>query len=108
MRWNANRVAAASFADRRHINRGTAVPAHDVLPVLAIPFRAADAARVKGRAVTVRLLDDHEAQRLSTSADRKQMHLAVLYVAHRNAHFVAHRGDGPRGGWRGIHIRINK
>src|SRR5260370_14927500 len=63
-RRHANRIASSLLANRRHVNRRPAMAAHHVLPVLAVPFRPANPASVKRCAVSVRLLDDHEAQRL--------------------------------------------
>src|SRR5580692_4802544 len=99
MRRHADGIAPARFADRWHINRRTAMPANDVLPILAITLSATDAASIQRRPVTVRLLNDHEAQRLPTGANREQVHLAVLHFTHRDAHLVPHGINSPRRRW---------
>src|SRR5712672_1691342 len=72
-RGHTDRIAPANFANRRDIYRGPTVAANDILSILAIAFRAANTASIQSRSVSVRLLDDHEAQRLATHVNRKQM-----------------------------------
>jgi len=55
-----DRIAAASFSDGGNVNGGRAMAAYDVLAVLAIAFRAADAASVERNAPALRLFDDEE------------------------------------------------
>src|SRR6267154_401323 len=72
-RGHTDRIAPANFANRRYIYRRPTLAANDILPILAIAFRAANAASIQRRAVSVGLFDDHEAQRLTTHVNRKQM-----------------------------------
>jgi len=65
------------------------VPTNDVLPVLAIPFRAANPASVQSRAVAVRFLDDQETERLIPGADRVEVQAPVLHLTDRDAHLIA-------------------
>src|SRR5258706_4009565 len=103
-----NGIAAARFANGRHINRRAAVPADYVLAVLAVAFRTAYPACIQRRAVAIRLLDDHEAQRLTVDSHGEQMHVRVLNLAQRYAHFIAHRANRPRSRRRRICPRIDK
>src|SRR5258708_4403168 len=80
-RGHTDRIAPANFANRRHIYCRPTVAANDILPILAIAFRAANAASIQSRSVSVRLLDDHEAQRLATHVNRKQMQVRSLHLA---------------------------
>src|SRR5690242_3690964 len=84
------------------------MPANDVLPVLAIAFGATDAARIQRSAISIRLFDDHEAQRLPSSADREQVHLAILHFADGNANLVPSRVNWACGRWRGIRASVNE
>src|SRR6476661_4852716 len=81
MRRHSDWIAASCFPDRRYINRRGAMPANDILPILAITLCSTDAASVQRRAIAIRLFDDHETQRLPSCADREQMHFAILHFA---------------------------
>src|SRR5271163_3895133 len=108
MAWHADRITSASFADRRDVNSAATVPTDYILAILAIAFRAADAASVERGAPTSRLLDDHESQRLPADIGGKQVQIAVLHFAQRHAQFVAVGNDQPCAGRRGICPRINE
>src|SRR6266581_7026223 len=69
VRGHADGIAASLIANRGNVNRGSAVPAHDVLPFLAVAFRAANPAGIQRYAPAIGLLDDHEAQGLAARAD---------------------------------------
>src|ERR1700686_1831167 len=73
VRRHSDGIAATLIADGRDINGGAAVTANDVLAVLAIAFRAADAASIESGAVAVGLLDDHEAQSLLGDVHSEQV-----------------------------------
>src|SRR5260370_25368639 len=89
VRRDANRIAAALLADRGHVNCRSAVAANDVLSVLAVAFRAADAAGIQRPAVTVPPLDDEEAQPLPSDLQREKMQTGIRNFPQPNAHFVA-------------------
>src|SRR6185437_4128471 len=108
MRRHANRIATARLANRGYINRRGTMPANDILTVLAIALGATNAARVQRSAITIRLFDDHEAQRLPSSADREQVHLAILHFADGNAYFVGSRVNWACRRRRGICAGVNE
>ena len=80
VRCDADGIAATLIADGRNINRGAAMTADNVLAVLAIAFRATDAASIESGAVAVGFLDDHEAQRLVLDVHGKQMEFSVIHL----------------------------
>src|ERR1700741_4815010 len=92
-------IAAAFFADGGDVNRGAAMTANDVLPILAIALGAADLTGVQSRAPAVGLLDDHKAQTLPVHLQGEEMEVAVLYFAERNAHVIPYGGDRARCWW---------
>src|SRR5882724_5841954 len=108
MRRNTDRVATPVISYRWHVDRRAAVPADDILPVLAIPFRAANPASVQRRAIAVRFLDDQKSHRLIPGVERVQVQSTVLNLTDRDAHFIAHCRNGPCRGWSGVRTRINK
>src|SRR5260370_41499108 len=93
---HADRIAAAGFADGGNVNRRTAVAADHVLTVLAVAFRAADAARVECHAPALRLLDNQKTKRLIAGRRVRNVHgeemkIAILHFAERNAQLVVRR-----------------
>src|SRR6266704_2569328 len=108
MRGHADGIASALIADRGDINRRGAVAADDILAVLPVTFRPADAARVQRRAPAVGFLDDHETQRLTASIDGKKMHVSVLNFADRDMHDISDVFDRTSRRWRGVRPRINE
>src|SRR5258708_16160803 len=95
MRCHADRVAASLITNRRNVNRRSAMPANDVLPILAVAFRTADAASIQRHDPSVRLLDDHEPQRLVLGFDSVKMHGAVLHFANSHTHYISNHPLPP-------------
>src|SRR6266702_8965723 len=108
MRGHADGIASSLIADRGDINRRGAVAADDVLAVLPVTFRPADAARVQRRAPAVGLLDDHETQRLTASIDGKKMHVSVLNFADWNTHDICDGFERASRRRRRVRPRINE
>src|ERR1700730_8023531 len=73
VRCDTDGIAATLIADRRNINRGATMTTDDILAVLAIAFRATDAASIKSGAVAIRFLDDHKTQRLIGDVHGEEM-----------------------------------
>src|SRR5258707_8766678 len=70
---DADRVAAACFANGGDVNCGAAMAANHILAVLAVAFRAANAAGIQRDAPALRLLDDQEKEKLIGGVIRKKM-----------------------------------
>src|SRR6266516_2865212 len=108
MRRYANGIASSLIADRGDIDRRGAMAANDILAVLPVTFRPADAACVQRRAPAVGLLDDHETQRLTASIDGKKMHVSVLNFADWDTHDICDGFDRTSRRRRGVRPRINE
>src|SRR5437762_9603143 len=65
VRGHADGIAASLIANRGNINRGSAMLANHILPVLAIAFRAANPAGIQRDTPAIRLLDEHDTQGLA-------------------------------------------
>src|SRR5258708_40107628 len=110
-KWDAYGITAAGFADGRNINRGTAVAANYVLPVLAVAFCSANGTAVECDAPPLRLLDDQKTERLVAGLHREKMKVAILHVAEWNAQFVVpcSRDGYSARGWRSrVRSYVNK
>lgn len=101
-------IAATGFADRGNVNGGGAVAADDVLAVLAIAFRAADAASIERDAPALRLLDDKEAKILRTGIHLKSVQVPVLDFSNRNADQIRCSRNGVRRRWSRACAGVNK
>src|SRR5258708_24865697 len=110
MRGTAIGIAPAQIADRGKVDSRSEMAANNILAVLPVTFRPADAARVQRRAPAVGLLDDHETQRLSAGVYRVKMHVAVLNSNFADGHTYDASGgfDGANRGRRGVRARVNE
>ena len=72
-RRDSDGIAATLIANSRNIDGGAAMTADHILAVLAVAFRATDAASIESRAVAVRFLDDHETQILIGDVHSEQV-----------------------------------
>src|ERR1700686_629254 len=72
-RRDSNGIAATLIADRGDIDGGATMTADYVLAVLAIAFRATDAASIESGTVAIGFLDEHETQILIGDVDGEQM-----------------------------------
>ena len=61
---DADGIATAGFTNRGNVNRRATVAANNILPILTVTFRAADAAGIERHAPTLRLFDDEKPERL--------------------------------------------
>src|SRR5262249_35642520 len=82
--------------------------ANDILTVLAITFRAADAAGVERDAPALRLLNYQESKILCAGGHRENMQIPVLNVGNRNTDEIRGRRNFVRGRRSGIGACINE
>ena len=64
------------------------------MSVLMIAVGAADEAGVKGGAVAIGLLDDHETNRLAAGVDGEEMKIAILHFGNADSNGVVDDLDG--------------